>query len=94
MGEIPADGSVEASGAHTSQLRLSDIVVYYLTLYVIYTVARAREGVGRTWGITATSRAPGAAHLGHHRTQGRPQVRLSHTESGYTVPQAGRVGRL
>ena len=61
---------------------------------VIYTVARAREGVGRTWGITATSRAPGAAHLGHHRTQGRPQVRLSQTESGYTVPQAGRVGRL
>ena len=62
--------------------------------HVIDMVARAREGVGRTWGITATSRAPGAAHLGHHRTQGRPQVRLSQTESGYTVPQAGRVGRL
>ena len=65
--------------------------------HVLYTVARGPGGVRRHWGITATSCAPGAAHLGHHRTQGQPQVRLSHTESGYMVPQVGvgpRSGRL
>ena len=45
--------------------------------YVIYTVARAREGVGRTWGITVKD-APGAAGgcvmPGVRRTSGRPRA--------------------
>ena len=44
---------------------------------VIYTVARAREGVGRTWGITVKD-APGAAGgcvmPGVRRTSGRPRA--------------------
>ena len=46
-------------------------------VYVIYTVARAREGVGRTWGITVKD-APGAAGgcvmPGVRRTSGRPRA--------------------
>ena len=45
--------------------------------HVIDTVARAREGVGRTWGITVKD-APGAAGgcvmPGVRRTSGRPRA--------------------
>ena len=47
------------------------------SVHVIYTVARAREGVGRTWGITVKD-APGAAGgcvmPGVRRTSGRPRA--------------------
>ena len=45
--------------------------------YVLSTVARAREGVRNTSGITPKKQARGGAHLGLHRSRRMPQVGTS-----------------
>ena len=56
--------------------------------------SNAGSGGRRCSGITATSRAAGAAHLGHHSPHTVPQVRLSHTAGGFTYTHSYYLSRF
>ena len=55
------------------------------TTSVVYTEARAREGVRNTSGFTQKRQAQGVPHLGLHCNRRVPQVGTSHSQHTFCV---------